>query len=129
MTDEEPQQQARPADWYPDPDVRGRMRYWDGTTWTEHTADGYDDPDPARPTVHDPYQRIARPRASVLDLNPQSLAAIGFAVLYALLGHYANLQLLGIFPIFAAYRAFTAKEQLAPAAILAVVVSLAIGYA
>lgn len=129
MPDEDPQQQDRPADWYPDPDVRGRLRYWDGTAWTEHTADGYDEPEPASSTVHDAYQRIARPQASFLDLNPQSLAAIGFAVLYALLGHYANLHLLGIFPIFAAYRAFTAKEQLAPVAVVAVLASLAIGYA
>jgi MFS family permease len=25
-----------PAGWYPDPG--GRMRWWDGNTWTEHTA-------------------------------------------------------------------------------------------
>jgi uncharacterized RDD family membrane protein YckC len=25
-----------PASWYADPDGRGGLRYWDGTTWTEH---------------------------------------------------------------------------------------------
>lgn len=25
-----------PAGWYPDPG--GRMRWWDGSTWTDHTA-------------------------------------------------------------------------------------------
>lgn len=28
-----------PADWYPDPQGRARLRYWDGRAWTEHTAD------------------------------------------------------------------------------------------
>jgi hypothetical protein len=28
---------ATPAGWYPDPQQPGRMRYWNGTMWTEHT--------------------------------------------------------------------------------------------
>lgn len=27
------------ADWYPDPKGEKRLRYWDGSAWTEHTAD------------------------------------------------------------------------------------------
>jgi hypothetical protein len=27
-----------PADWYPDPTGEARLRYWDGTAWTDHTA-------------------------------------------------------------------------------------------
>lgn len=27
-----------PAGWYPDPDVPGQQRYWDGVRWSEHTA-------------------------------------------------------------------------------------------
>lgn len=30
------------ANWYPDPNSPGTLRYWDGQAWTEHTA-----PDPA----------------------------------------------------------------------------------
>lgn len=26
------------ADWYPDPKGEARLRYWDGTAWTDHTA-------------------------------------------------------------------------------------------
>lgn len=28
-----------PANWYPDPQRVKRLRYWDGSRWTEHTAD------------------------------------------------------------------------------------------
>src|SRR6202012_717411 len=27
-----------PAGWYADPQVPGQLRYWDGATWTAHTA-------------------------------------------------------------------------------------------
>jgi uncharacterized protein len=29
-----------PAGWFPDPDGSGRRRYWDGSRWTDATADG-----------------------------------------------------------------------------------------
>jgi Protein of unknown function (DUF2510) len=29
---------AAPANWYTDPHGQARLRYWDGTRWTEHTA-------------------------------------------------------------------------------------------
>lgn len=29
-----------PAGWYPDPQDSSRQRYWNGTAWTEHTAEG-----------------------------------------------------------------------------------------
>ena len=32
-----------PAGWYPDPQMAGTQRYWDGARWTEHRA-----PMPAR---------------------------------------------------------------------------------
>jgi hypothetical protein len=40
-----PAEQAAPAaaaakaDWYPDPRGEKRLRYWDGSQWTDHTAD------------------------------------------------------------------------------------------
>jgi hypothetical protein len=27
-----------PANWYPDPSGQARLRYWDGSRWTSHTA-------------------------------------------------------------------------------------------
>lgn len=38
---------STPAGWYPQPD--GRLRYWDGTAWTEH--------------FHDPTAAAAEPAA------------------------------------------------------------------
>ncbi len=35
----EPGGDAAPADWYPDPAGEARLRYWDGTDWTDDTAD------------------------------------------------------------------------------------------
>jgi hypothetical protein len=35
----EPAGAAAKADWYPDPRGEKRLRYWDGSQWTDHTAD------------------------------------------------------------------------------------------
>ena len=44
-----------PAAWHPDPHGRHELRYWDGSTWTEHVADaglvGIDHPAPTNPTT------------------------------------------------------------------------------
>ncbi len=29
-----------PANWYPDPNGRAELRYWDGTAWTDHVSTG-----------------------------------------------------------------------------------------
>jgi hypothetical protein len=36
----EPAAAAAPAGWYADPSSRFELRYWDGTTWTEHVSRG-----------------------------------------------------------------------------------------
>jgi hypothetical protein len=33
-----PPPQAVPAGWYTDPQIAGRLRYWDGAAWTEYSS-------------------------------------------------------------------------------------------
>jgi hypothetical protein len=33
-----PSAPAQPAGWYEDPQRQARLRYWDGTSWTQHTS-------------------------------------------------------------------------------------------
>src|SRR5215210_2825079 len=44
--------EQQPAGWYPDPQVTGQQRYWDGFQWTEQTA-----PAAAPAAAVDPYQQ------------------------------------------------------------------------
>lgn len=118
-----------PADWYPDPNVRGTMRYWDGTGWTDHTADGYDDGPSRRSTVHDPYQRIARPKAGFVELNRMALISLGVSAAFFLVAQLSNVHLLGIIPLLTGYRSYQAREQLAPVALAVAVASLVLALA
>lgn len=36
---QEPAESEMPAAWYPDPEGRHEVRYWDGRGWTEHVSD------------------------------------------------------------------------------------------
>lgn len=42
---------SNPADWYPDPQQPGLLRYWDGQRWTEHTAAAQGQPPSAGPVA------------------------------------------------------------------------------
>ncbi len=49
-----------PAAWHPDPDGRGRLRYWDGMTWTDHYAD-----DPHERTEAQPSEQLTEAAAAL----------------------------------------------------------------
>lgn len=123
---------STPAGWYPDPQVSGTMRYWDGAAWSEHTAGGYDHAAPsapAVPSVYAPYQRTvtSRPRPTFVQANTQSLVAIAFAVGYFALAATLGIVMLGIIPLMAGIRALSAKEPLAPLALVAGIVAILAG--
>ncbi len=50
-----------PAGWYPDPEQAGRLRYWDGGTWTEHRSPAQA---PAAPTAQEPFGEPTPPHGS-----------------------------------------------------------------
>jgi hypothetical protein len=47
-----------PAGWYPDPQVPAQLRYWDGATWSAHTAPSAAPPPPPGPSF---LNRVAPP--------------------------------------------------------------------
>lgn len=50
--------QAPEPGWYSDPELEGRLRYWDGAAWTEHLAA----PQPTAPFAPPPQPPAAFPR-------------------------------------------------------------------
>jgi len=66
-----------PPGWYPDPTNQGWERWWDGTSWTEHTRAAGAPPSPAAPApplpvTSQPDQGFTYPQPSYL---PQTVAA------------------------------------------------------
>lgn len=59
-----------PANWYPDPQVPGQMRYWDGAQWTEHVAQ-------AQPAAAATPTQQAPQTAAAQQAKPASSRKIG----------------------------------------------------
>jgi hypothetical protein len=61
------------AGWYPDPELRGQDRWWDGTTWTDtRRASGTAAPQPPAPAYPGAPTYVAAP------VTRNNLAVIGF---------------------------------------------------
>ncbi len=121
---------TQPAGWYPDPQVAGTMRYWDGGAWSEHTASGYGHAAPGA-SSYGPYRgaAAARPQLSFTQANRQSLLAMGVALAYVVIAQLVGIVFLGIIPAMAAWQALQRKEQLAPLAMVAAIGSVALSFA
>lgn len=71
-----------PAGWYPEPDPNhvgppGRLRYWDGSAWTEHVHDPQAPIAPAPPTYPDPGQQYPGQQAQQSAPDQAGFAPIG----------------------------------------------------
>lgn len=55
---------AAPANWYPDPQQSGMVRYWDGARWTEHVQPQLP---PQQPSVDQQWQQPAAEHQRVPD--------------------------------------------------------------
>lgn len=71
----------------------------------------------------------ASANVSFAKRNSHSVTAIGVVALYVLLAVTTHFVLLGILPVLLSVRAIKAKETLAPAAVAAAVVAVAVAFA
>lgn len=114
-----------PAGWHPDPEnPGGSVRWWDGTQWTSHVQ--HVNPvmpqgswGPVGPWTGGPQPSFAR-------RNQASLTALAVAAIYAGIDLTSHIFLLGIVPVMMAVRATRRRETLAPLAIVAAVVAVAL---
>lgn len=64
---------AAEAAWYPDPTQEGRLRFWDGTGWTQHVSDQAPTSDPIDGTLPPPQAPSVAPPSQLRD-DPSRVA-------------------------------------------------------
>jgi hypothetical protein len=82
-TEESVASRQTPAGWYPDTGDSGKMRYWDGTGWTDHFKDGAATPDVGPTPRSAPQRQEARPYGQPVppwseQLSSQSIVGESF---------------------------------------------------
>ena len=89
-----------PANWYPDPEVPGQQRYWDGTRWTEQRAPmgeqqhpvasapagGGTAPQPAWDTTAPSAPAVAPTRTNGLAIASLVIAILSFLAAFVAIG-------------------------------------------
>lgn len=117
-----------PAGWHPDPEnPSGSVRWWDGSQWTAHVQPVTP---MAAPTAWGnggaagPWN--AAPQPSFARRNQASLTALVVAAIYAGIDLTSHVFILGIVPVMMAVRATRRRETMAPVAIVAAIIAVAL---
>ena len=119
--------------WYADPHGFAVYRWWDGLTWTAHTADGQPASPMAQQGVYNGAMTATAPRAAQFrpapavssgQRNQYAFITLGIVALYVLIAWKAHVYVLGILPVMMSIRSKSRNEPLAAAAIIAAAVAV-----
>ncbi|HET7385860.1 MAG TPA: DUF2510 domain-containing protein [Nocardioidaceae bacterium] len=70
-------EQYPPAGWHPDPQDASRLRYWDGTAWTEHVSPQAQAGWPAAGPANPAYPAAPYPAGGYAQSPSNTLSIIG----------------------------------------------------
>jgi Protein of unknown function (DUF2510) len=120
--DEEPSMttQAPPAGWYPDPAGTAARRWWDGQTWAATV-------EPAMaPAAYAPMAQSVPTRTGAPAGNRLALITFAVVALYIVIAVETRFVIFGFLPLALSLRSKRQGEPLAPFAIAAAGVSIAL---
>jgi hypothetical protein len=128
--------------WYADPQGHAVYRWWDGLTWTAHTADGQ----AANASVQQGFYggtfggafatatpqaaqfRSPAPAVSGGQRNQYAFITLGIVALYVLIAWKAHVYVLGVLPVMMSIRSKSRNEPLAVVAIIAAAAAILVAF-
>jgi hypothetical protein len=125
-----------PPGWHPDPsNPGGSLRWWDGTAWTDQTQQAAAPAWTNQPqqggsaySPGSPGPGYSQPQRTFAKQNSASLKAIVVVAVYVVLAVATHIVFIGIFPVLLAFRAVQRREQLAPVAVIAAILAVAVAF-